>query len=278
MKSKKIMGLVFLVLMLSSLVRGIYAEPKLMGTVEFIDVGQGDAIFIQAGDKNVLIDAGPSKDAKEVLTCLKEHRVKKLDVFIITHPHADHIGGAAEVLKKVGAEKIYMPKVSANTKTFEKLLLTIKDQKMKIEAPKPGDLIIDAPSVTLVVLAPNASQYKEINEYSLVTKLTIGEKSFLFTGDAEAVSEKEMVKGNLSLKADVLKVGHHGGKTSTGTAFLKKVMPLYGVISVGKDNDYHHPNTETLKRLGKLTLLRTDKNGNIIFTTDGATLTVNTEQ
>lgn len=278
MNRKRVSSLLIITLMLSVFIRGIYAESKLEAAVEFIDVGQGDAIFIQAGGKNVLIDAGPAKDAKDVLACLKAHQVKKLDVFIGTHPHADHIGGAGEVLKKVGADKIYMPKVSANTKTFEKLLLTIKDQKMKITAPKVGDLIIDEPSVTLEVLAPNASQYKETNEYSLVTKLTVGQKIFLFTGDAEAISEKEMIQGKMDLKADVLKIGHHGGKTSTGTAFLKKVMPTYGVICVGKDNDYHHPNAETLKRLGKIKILRTDKNGNITFTTDGNTLKVNTEK
>ena len=271
-------SLILVTLILTVFAKGIYAEGKQEGSVTFIDVGQGDAIFIESGEWQVLIDAGPSKDAKAVLACLKEHQVKKLDVFIGTHPHADHIGGAAEVLKKVGADKIYMPKVSTNTKTFEKLLQTIKEQNLKITAPKPGTLIIDEPSLTLEVLAPNSSQYKEINEYSIVTKLTIGQNTFLFTGDAEAISEKEMLKSGEKLKVDVLKIGHHGGKTSTGTAFLKKVAPTYGVICVGEDNDYNHPNPETLERLDKIKVLRTDKNGNITFTTDGTKLTVKTDK
>lgn len=278
MKLKRGLTFLLMVVAFSIYASGIYAQQKIEARVDFIDVGQGDAIFIQAGGKNILIDAGSAKDAKEVLACLKERKVKKLDVFIGTHPHADHIGGASEVLKQVGATKIYMPKVSNNTKTFEKLLVTIKNQNMKITAPKPGDFIIDEDSVTLQVLAPSSNTYEEINEYSIVTKLTVGKNTFLFMGDAESVSEKEMMNGDISLKADVLKVGHHGGETSTSSSFLKKVTPSYGVITVGKDNSYNHPNKETLKRLGKIKIYRTDKQGNITFTTDGTKIQVHTEK
>ncbi len=277
MEKNKIITLVLAITLLISL--GItFAGTKTSGTVTVIDVGQADSIFIQAGGKNILIDAGNQEDSDKIIDFLKAHKVSKLDAFIGTHPHEDHIGGAADVLNSIGSAKIVMPKAASNTKTFENLLITIKKLGMKVSVPKVGDYIVNENDVKLQVLAPASSSYDETNEYSIVTKLTIGKKTFLFTGDAEAVSENEMMSGQISLKADVLKVGHHGGQTSTSSAFLKEVSPEYAVISVGAGNTYKHPNSETLARIGKIKTVRTDLLGSITFTTDGSTLTVKSER
>lgn len=277
MEKKKIFTLFLAITLLITL--GItFAGTKSSGTVTVIDVGQADSIFIQAGGKNILIDAGNREDSGKIIEFLEEHKVSKLDAFIGTHPHEDHIGGAADVLNSIGSAKIVMPKVASNTKTFENLLITIKKLGMKVSVPKVGDYIINENDLKLQVLAPASSSYEETNENSIVTKLTIGKKTFLFTGDAEAVSENEMMSGQISLKADVLKVGHHGGQTSTSTAFLKEVSPEYAVISVGAGNTYKHPNSETLARIGKIKTVRTDLLGTITFTTDGSTLTVKSER
>lgn len=277
MKKKRWLSLLVFLTVLVSL-GTVFAESKPSAKVHFIDVGQADAILIQADGHTILIDAGNADDAKKIIAYLDKNNISQLDAIIGTHPHEDHIGGAAAVLKSVGADKIYLPKVAANTKTFENLLLTIRDLGMKVTVPKVGDYLINDKDVKLQVLAPASSDYSETNEYSIVTKLTVGSKTFLLTGDAEAKSEKEMIGGKISLKADVLKVGHHGGKTSTSSSFLKKVVPAYAVISVGAGNTYKHPHKETLDRIAKIKTLRTDLNGTIVFTTDGTTLSVQSEK
>jgi competence protein ComEC len=277
MERKKIIALFLAITLLITL--GItFAGTKTSGTVTVIDVGQADSIFVQAGGKNILIDAANQEDSGKIIEFLKAHKITKLDAFIGTHPHEDHIGGAADVLNSIGSAKIYMPKVASNTKTFENLLLTIKKLGMKVSVPKMGDYIVNENDVKLQVLAPASSVYDETNEYSIVTKLTVGQKTFLFTGDAEADSEDEMMNGQISLKADVLKVGHHGGQTSTSAEFLKAVAPEYAVISVGAGNTYKHPNRETLARIAKIKTYRTDLLGTVTFTTDGNTITVKSER
>ena len=246
--------------------------------VHFLDVGQGDSIFIELPtNETILIDASIKEASNKIINHLREENVSKIDYVFATHPHSDHIGGMSAVIKAFDIGQIYMPKAVTTTKTYENLLLTIKDKNLKIKTAKAGNTIIDTDDLKLVVLAPNQDSYESLNNYSIVLKLTYKEKSFLFTGDAETLSEKEITG---DVEADVLKVGHHGSRTSTSQAFLNKVNPSYAVISVGLNNDYKHPHQEVLDRLEKknIKIYRTDQNGDIIFTTDGYNIDVKVEK
>lgn len=246
--------------------------------VHFLDVGQGDSIFIELPtNETILIDASIKDASDKIINYLKEEKVSKIDYVFATHPHSDHIGGMSAVIKAFDIGQIYMPKAVTTTKTYENILLTIKDKNLKIKTAKAGNTIIDTDDLKLVVLAPNQDSYESLNNYSIVLKLTYKEKSFLFTGDAETLSEKEITG---DVEADVLKVGHHGSRTSTSQAFLNKVNPSYAVISVGLNNDYKHPHQEVLDRLEKknIKIYRTDQNGDIIFTTDGYNIDVKVEK
>lgn len=246
--------------------------------VHFLDVGQGDSIFIELPtNETILIDASIKDASNKIINYLREENVSKIDYVFATHPHSDHIGGMSAVIKAFDIGKIYMPKAVTTTKTYENLLLTIKDKNLKIKAAKAGNTIIDTDDLKLVVLAPNQDSYESLNNYSIVLKLTYKEKSFLFMGDAETLSEKEITG---DIQADVLKVGHHGSRTSTSQAFLNKVNPSYAVISVGLNNDYKHPHQEVIDRLEKknIKIYRTDQNGDIIFTTDGYNIDVKVEK
>ena len=246
--------------------------------VHFLDVGQGDSIFIELPtNETILIDASIKDASDKIINYLKEENVSKIDYVFATHPHSDHIGGMSAVIKAFDIGQIYMPKAVTTTKTYENLLLTIKDKSLKIKTAKAGNTIIDTDDLKLVVLAPNQDSYESLNNYSIVLKLTYKEKSFLFMGDAETLSEKEITG---DVEADVLKVGHHGSRTSTSQAFLNKVNPSYAVISVGLNNDYKHPHQEVVDRLEKknIKIYRTDQNGDIIFTTDGYNIDVKEEK
>ena len=246
--------------------------------VHFLDVGQGDSIFIELPtNETILIDASIKDASNKIINYLREENVSKIDYVFATHPHSDHIGGMRAVIKAFDIGQIYMPKAVTTTKTYENLLLTIKDKNLKIKAAKAGNTIIDTDDLKLVVLAPNQDSYESLNNYSIVLKLTYKEKSFLFMGDAETLSEKEITG---DIQADVLKVGHHGSRTSTSQAFLNKVNPSYAVISVGLNNDYKHPHQEVIDRLEKknIKIYRTDQNGDIIFTTDGYNIDVKVEK
>jgi competence protein ComEC len=244
--------------------------------VYFLDVGQGDCelIRLKTGE-NILIDAGTPDTAQKLVSVLKQLGVEKIDLLVATHPHADHIGGMAQVVKSFPIGKIYMPKVADSqiptTATYEKLLNAIDSKSLKIIATKGGMTILENGDEKLETLAPNSSKYEDLNNYSIVLKLTCGEKSFLFAGDAQTESEKEMASQGYSLKSDVLKCGHHGSSTSTGAALLKAVSPGAAVISCGVDNDYGHPSKTVLNRLqkGGITVYRTEQQGTILARCDG---------
>ncbi len=246
--------------------------------VHFLDVGQGDSIIITIGSDAVLIDAGDRDSGSTVVNYLKKQGVGKLKYLILTHPHADHIGGAVEVINAFEIEKIIMPKVEHTTRTFENLLETIKSKGMKITTPIPGDGY-ELGSAGFKILAPNSSSYKSLNDYSVVIRLTFGNTAFLFTGDAESTSESQILSKNFEVKSDVLKVGHHGSASSTSERFLKSVSPKYAVISVGRGNSYGHPTQEVLERLNSygVKIYRTDEEGIIVATSDGTNITFDKE-
>lgn len=242
--------------------------------VHYIDVGQGDSELIQIGDKNILIDAGTSD--KKTLDYLKKINITKLDYVIATHPHEDHIGSMDDVINYCTIGTFYAPKVTTTTKTYENMIDALKKKNLKITVPKVGEQI-NIDNATLTFLAPNSTKYDDLNNYSIVVKVKYGNNSFLFTGDAEALSEGEILQKQLDIQADVLKVGHHGSSSSTSQDFLNKVNPKYAVISCAKGNDYGHPHKETLDKLkDKNTgIFRTDLSGTIIATSDGAKITFN---
>lgn len=256
------------------------AENKLTGElkVHFIDVGQADSILVQQGDQAMLVDAGNKADDKTVKSYLDKVGVKELNTVIGTHPHEDHIGGMDYIINSFKIGKIYMPKATATTKTFENVLTAIKNKGMSITSPKVGESF-NIGQAKCTILAPNGTKYEDLNDYSIVVKVEFGQNSFLLTGDAEAISEMEMVKANANLKADVFKVGHHGSKSSTCANFLSSVNPKYAVISVGKENDYGHPAQATMDRLksANIQVFRTDENSSIIATSDGKTINFNVQ-
>ena len=247
--------------------------------VHYIDVGQGDAILIQKDHQNMLIDAGDNKYEQLMVDYLKGHGVSKVDFLIATHPHADHIGGMDAVIKNFDIGTIIMPKVAHNSKTFEDVLLAIKEKGLKVNAPKIAEAY-ELGDARWTILAPNSEIYENFNNYSVVVKLEYGNKSFLFTGDAENLPEEEMLArhGNL-LSSNVLKVGHHGSNSSTTEEFLEVVHPEIAVIQLAKDNKYGHPHSEVMERLEDygVDIYRNDIHGNIIINSDRNTINVNVQ-
>ncbi|GGH17474.1 MBL fold metallo-hydrolase [Paenibacillus segetis] len=252
--------------------------PKLQpaGTLQvyYLDVAQGDSTLIRTPKgQYILIDGGNNNQGKNVVKYLKGLGVKKLDVMIATHPDADHIGGLDDALKAFDVQVIYAPKVSHTTDTFKDFLTAVKTEGRTIKTAKAGvSLTIDG--VDASFLAPVNDYADDLNAWSAVLKITYKDTSFLFTGDAESKSENDMLADGVDLKADVLKVGHHGSKTSTSKAFIDAVKPNYAIISVGK-NSYGHPDSGILGRLNNVNAVtyRTDKQGTITAISDGSKIT-----
>ena len=273
---------IFLVLVLSlTLFTGIQSTEAASNVkVHFINVGQGDSILIQTGNENILIDAGGKGKGDEVVAYLKKQKVKTLHAVVLTHPDADHVGGLAYVVNKLKVKAVYAPKVSHTTQAYKSFLTAVKKKKLTIKNAKSGvEIKTKAKNITLKFIGPVKSYAKtDLNNWSAVLLLKHNKKSFLFTGDAEEKAEKDMLAKKLVPSVDVLKVGHHGAKASTSSAFVKKAKPKYAIISVGKKNSYGHPTSTVLKRLNsiKAKTYRTDKSGNIIFTSTGTKLTVKT--
>lgn len=247
-------------------------------TVHYLDIGQGDSIVAELPNKELLlIDAGEASSSEKIISYIKNLGYSKIDYVIGTHPHADHIGGLANVIKSFDIGSIYMPKVAASSKTYENLLNTIKDKNLKIKTGKNGVEVLNENNLVLKMVAPNQDSYSSYNNYSIVLRLDYGTTSFLFTGDAEEKSEKEITE---DVNVDVLKVGHHGSDTSSSEEFLAKVKPKYAIISVGAGNKYGHPADITLTKLKKNTkqIYRTDLNGTIKVISDGININIETEK
>jgi competence protein ComEC len=247
--------------------------------VHFIDVGQADAILIQGPKgENIVIDAGNNSDSEIVVNYIRNQGVKELKAVIGTHPHEDHIGGLDAVIKSFDVDKVYLPKAVHTSDTFRDVLEAISDKGLKVTTAVKG-VSIPLAGMTAEFLGPVSSEYENLNNHSAVLKLTYGETSFLFQGDAEEESEKDILKSDMSLKlkADVLKIGHHGSASSTTPEYLSKVNPKYAVIMVGKGNDYGHPHKETMELLKSegIEIYRTDEEGTIVVESDGKSIKFN---
>lgn len=246
--------------------------------VHYLDVGQGDSIFIELpNNETMLIDAAESYQSENIINYLKNLNYQKIDYVIGTHPHTDHIGGLKDIINTFEIGKIYMPKVVSTTKTYESLLMAIKDKNLKINTAKAGTSIIDTDTLKINILAPNNSTYTELNNYSVVTKITYGTTKFLFMGDAEKLSENE-IKENVT--ADVIKIGHHGSNTSSSIDFIKKVNAKYGIISVGLNNKYNLPKEETITNWENsgTKIYLTSTNGTIRASSDGTNINIESEK
>ena len=246
--------------------------------VHYLDVGQGDSIFIELpNNETMLIDAAESYQSENIINYLKNLNYQKIDYVIGTHPHTDHIGGLKDIINTFEIGKIYMPKVVSTTKTYESLLMAIKDKNLKINTAKAGISIIDTDALKINILAPNNSTYTELNNYSAVTKITYGTTKFLFMGDAEKLSENEIKE---DVTADVIKIGHHGSNTSSSIDFIKKVNAKYGIISVGLNNKYNLPKEETITNWENsgTKIYLTSINGTITASSDGTNIKIESEK
>lgn len=242
--------------------------------VSFIDVGQGDSEFIELPNgETLLIDAGTNETGADVVNYIESLGYSSIDYVVGTHPHEDHIGGLDDVIRTFDIGSVYMPKVTADTKTFEDVLDAVDEKGLTINTAKAGVTLVDGDRLSVKMLAPVLDEYDNTNDYSAVIKVVYGDTSFLFTGDAEEYAES-LITGDVD--SDVLKVGHHGSSTSTGEAFLERVSPSYAVISCGLGNSYGHPHTETIEKLGGIPVFRTDEMGTIVATSDGSEISFRT--
>ena len=251
--------------------------------VNYFDVGQGDSEFIQLPDgKCILIDAGVSDSSEKIAEKIRKLGYEKIDYLVATHPHADHIGGMQKIVESFEIGEIYMPRASTDTRTFEKLLQAIADKGLSINTVKAGAVMYSGDDLSIEFIAPISSVYKDLNNYSAVVRLQHGENVFLFMGDAEKISENEILQkySRSVLDADVLKVGHHGSNTASTADFINCVAPDYAIIEVGVDNSYHHPHAEAINNLNAVgaQILRTDINGDISIVSDKTSITVYCEK
>ncbi len=253
--------------------------------VIFFDVGQGDSIFIETPQKHqILIDGGPSSAVLEKLGNEMPFYDRTIDLIILTHPEHDHFGGLLEVLKRYKVENILWTGVLRDTAEFEewKRLLT-EEKNAVIKIAQAGQRIIFSTRPVLAVMEIfnpfenlEGKEVKNTNNSSIISQLVFGENKFLFAGDVYKSVERKLIKQDIDVESDVLKVGHHGSKTSTSEEFLLKVLPELAIISVGSENSYGHPTSEVLEILKKYDIktLRTDQIGDIKIISDGQTIKV----
>ncbi len=245
--------------------------------VHYIDVGQGDATFIELPNKEtMLIDTGEKSEGKKVTKYINELGYNKIDYVIGTHPHSDHIGSLEEVINTFDIGDIYMPKVVSNSNVYKDLLMTIKNKDKIVKKAFKDVSIIEEEELNISFLSPTKEEYSNLNNYSAVLKIVYQDTCFLFMGDAETEVEKELD----SINCDVLKVGHHGSYTSSSLDFVKSTSPKYAIISVGKDNKYGHPDKSILKRYldNNTEIYRTDLDGTIKVISDGKDITTQKEK
>jgi competence protein ComEC len=251
--------------------------------VDFFDVGQGDSAYIETSfGHQILIDGGPSVKVLDKLSGVIPFFDRTLDLVILTHPEKDHLFGLIEVLKRYKVENILWTGVEKDSPEYSEWLNLLKQSGAKVEIAQAGERVIvsDNPQIFIDILNPTSDisgeKYSEVNDTSIVSLLSFSNNKFLFTGDINEKQEKKMLADNLITQSDVLKIAHHGSKTSTSEDFLNMVKPRFAIISVGKDNSYGHPNSEVLEKLNKfgIQVLRTDNLGDIKIIFDGQNLKI----
>lgn len=288
-----LMALLLAVLALAGCAQTPQLKPSADGlTVKVLDVGQGDAILIRTAEQNILIDAGDTDEVKKLKAALDQEGIKTIDKLIITHPHRDHLGGSAMVFKNYEVKAVYDNGQLATPKFYRDYLKTIRDRNIPYKALRDGDTLDFGGGAVFTVLSPTEEMIAEgghmpdgkinLNLNSIVGRLTYGSFAMMFTGDAEKPTEEKLLKRHRGddLRCQVLKVGHHGSKTSSGARFLQAVQPEIALISCGKGNSYHHPHPSLRRNYEKrhIDFYRTDVNGTITVVSDGAAYRVTPER
>lgn len=249
--------------------------------VHFVDVGQGDCTLVISDGEAMVIDSGDRDDSDRAVNYLVSQGIVDIKYLIVTHPHADHIGGMADIIRRFNVEKIIMPKVAdedvPTTVVYEDMLNAVKDKGLKIT--KASDSELELGNCKVQLFTPKKETHN-LNNYSTLVKIVHGENSFLITGDCENEEEKDILSQGFDISAKVLKAGHHGSYTSSSSDFLDRVLPRYAVISCGEGNKYGHPHEQTVTRLGKYAneIYITQDCGTIVFSSDGKGLSVKTEK
>lgn len=241
--------------------------------VHVLDVGNGLSVLVTAGEESLLYDGGGRDTSSFVVAYLKEQGIRELNYCIASHYDADHLYGIVGALNAFGTDVLLAPDYETDTKTYQSFLRMVQEKNLTITAPVPGQTFSLGEAV-VEVLAPLGTDYEDENDYSIVLKISLGERSLLLTGDAASVSEEELLASGADLSADVLFVGHHGSYRSTGEDFFSAVAPSCAIISCGLDNDYGHPHRRVMQLLeaSDVALYRTDLQGTIRFSMTGTSL------
>ena len=245
--------------------------------LHFIDVGQADATLIITDGGTMLIDAGSRSSGPRVVEYIQNLGITTLTYVVATHPHEDHIGGMDLVLNEFNIGTLLLPPVSHTTRTYERMIDAIENNNIHTVAPSAGD-VINLGGAIFTVIHPNSDHYRNLNDWSISLRMAFGGVSMVTTGDAEIPAEREMIAAGHYLRADILRLGHHGSSTSTTQEFLDAVSPSIAIIQVGEGNRYGHPHQEVMERLyaANLRIYRNDHHGDIIITTDGTNIEVRT--
>ena len=253
-------------------------NPEELLSIHFIDVGEGDAILIVQGNYSMLVDGGPPEMGTAVVDYLRSHSINRLDYVIATHPFTDHVGGLRNVLRLISTRNILLPMVYHDTPTYNSFLVAAEDSVANVTVPFAGHTFALG-NATVTVLSPDtADEWENRANYSIVMRVEFGSTSFLLMGDAMREVEANLLDSTAQLSSDVLKVARHGASSATTRAFLDAVSPSIAVISAGADNSFL--SQEALRRLNDVGahIFRTDLNGSIVITSDGAILSAGVER
>ena len=284
---KRILALLLVLLMLTGCTPASPVEPTTQSTVtstvtstvgsgltvHFLDVQHADCILLACGGEYALVDGGYPESGDRIVSYLQEQGVTELELMVGTHPHGDHIGGLPQVLDTFPTETVWTSQLPYSNNYVSSFTTAVTRNGAEFVQPRPGESF-QLGDATLDVIGPLNLLYEDANDLSLVLMVTYGDTRFLLTGDMEEVAEKELVEAEVDLKADVLKVGHHGSSSSTSYRFLRAVAPTYGVISLAAFNEYGHPHRDPMSRLmdADVTIYRTDKMYDVVAFSDGETI------
>lgn len=242
--------------------------------ITFLDVGEGDAILVTADGESMMVDGGLPECSDLIYTVLKNRELDHLRYVVCTHPHSDHVGGLSGALRYAAVDEAFCCAAEYDSRSFDSFVKALEKQGVELQVPQAGrQLQLGAAVIT--VISPS-KQYEELNDNSLVLRIDYGRTSVLLAGDAGYQAELDMMDSDYPLRADILKVGHHGSGSSSYYYFLDAVEPEYAVISVGSDNENGHPSQNVLDKLDKIgaEVFRTDTDGDITFISDGNNFTI----